>query len=188
MACINFFCNVKSLPHCKQVGHDLPRRALYRAVRVTAYGNEESGESKIPSRPSAWIRRRGTGCESWSRTRSTERLVLHSRGHRPDAGKRTSSRRGGPWAGREGGDGSCTGGGAGIRCRRQPSSVTDCLGPRRLTRRKRPAGEVIPATRQECADGHPADSAHRPRAHSPEEELEHLVLSDGMRFALGSAR
>jgi hypothetical protein len=50
-----------------------------------------------------------------------------------------------------------------------------------------PAGEAIPAILRECADGHPADNAHRPRAHSPEEELEHLVLSDGMRFALGSA-
>jgi hypothetical protein len=74
--------------------------------------------------------------------------------------------------------------------RGQPSPVVEARGglaerptaPVRST--ERPAGEAIPAIRRECADGHPADNAHRPRAHSPEEELEHLVLSDGMRFAL----
>jgi Arc/MetJ-type ribon-helix-helix transcriptional regulator len=74
---------------------------------------------------------------------------------------RTSSRRGGPQVGREGGERSCAG--ASLGGRRCPWGLAvRPLAPVRST--ERPAGEVIPATRQECAGGYPAGEGPDERA------------------------
>jgi hypothetical protein len=113
-----------------------------------------------------------------------EGLVLHPRGHRAAAEARGRAAVGVDR--RSAAKGVTDPAPGDLRGRRWPWGLAvRPLAPVRST--ERPTGEVIPATRRECADGHPADNAHRPRAHSPEEELEHLVLSDGMRFALASA-